>query len=93
VSHWQIGDVRITKFVEKEFAGSVHRFSLLDAIPEACKDIAWLTGKRVTGKEGKQWNGHRVPLLLSDQRRGRSILMPTVRASTIPALAKRASPR
>lgn len=33
VSHWQIGDVRITKFVEKEFSGSVHRFLLLDAIP------------------------------------------------------------
>jgi glyoxylase-like metal-dependent hydrolase (beta-lactamase superfamily II) len=42
VSHWQIGDVRISKFVEKEFAGSVHRFLLLDATPEACKDIEWL---------------------------------------------------
>jgi hypothetical protein len=42
VSHWQIGDVRITKFVEKEFAGSVHRFLLLDAAPAACKDIEWL---------------------------------------------------
>jgi glyoxylase-like metal-dependent hydrolase (beta-lactamase superfamily II) len=42
VSQWQVGDVRITKFVEKEFAGSVHRFLLLDATPEACKDIAWL---------------------------------------------------
>ena len=42
VSHWQIGDVRITKFVEKEFAGSVHRFLLLDATPAACKDIEWL---------------------------------------------------
>ena len=36
---WQIGDVRITKFVEEEFAGSVHRFLLLDATPEACKEI------------------------------------------------------
>jgi hypothetical protein len=42
VSHWQIRDVRISKFVEQEFAGSVHRFLLLDAIPEACKDIEWL---------------------------------------------------
>ena len=42
MSHWQIGDVRITKFVEKEFTGNVHRFLLLDASPEACKDIEWL---------------------------------------------------
>ena len=42
MNHWQIGDVRITKFVEKEFAGSVHRFLLLDATPAACKDIEWL---------------------------------------------------
>ena len=42
MSHWQIGDVRIFKFVEKEFTGSVHRFLLLDATPEACKDIEWL---------------------------------------------------
>jgi hypothetical protein len=34
VSHWQIGDVRISKFVEKEFAGNVHRFLLLDATPK-----------------------------------------------------------
>jgi hypothetical protein len=34
VSHWQIGDVRISKFVEKEFAGIVHRFLLLDATLE-----------------------------------------------------------
>ena len=42
MSHWQIGDVRITKFVEKEFAANVHRFLLLEATPEACKDIEWL---------------------------------------------------
>ena len=42
VSQWQIGDIRITKFVEKEVAGSVHRFLLLDATPEACKEIEWL---------------------------------------------------
>ena len=37
VSQWQIGDVRITKFVEKEFAGSVHRFLLLDATQKPAK--------------------------------------------------------
>ena len=42
MTRWQIGDVRISKFVEKEFAGSVHRFLLLEATPEASKDIAWL---------------------------------------------------
>ena len=42
MSHWQIGDVRISKFVEKEFVGSVHRFLLLDATPEACQEIEWL---------------------------------------------------
>ena len=42
MSQLQVGDVRITKFVEKEFAGSVHRFLLLDATPAACKDIEWL---------------------------------------------------
>ncbi len=42
MNHWQIGDVRISKFVEKEFTGSVHRFLLLDATPESCKDIEWL---------------------------------------------------
>ena len=42
MNHWQIGDVRISKFVEKEFAGNVHRFLLLDATPGACKEIEWL---------------------------------------------------
>ena len=42
MSHWQIGDVRISKFVEKEATGSVQRFLLLDATPESCKDIEWL---------------------------------------------------
>lgn len=42
MNHWQIGDVRVSQFVEKEFAGSVHRFLLLDATPEACKEIEWL---------------------------------------------------
>ena len=42
MSHWQIGEVRISKFVEKEFSGTVHRFLLLDATPEACKKIEWL---------------------------------------------------
>jgi hypothetical protein len=40
--HWQIGDVRISRFVEKEFTGKVHRFLLLDATPESCKNIDWL---------------------------------------------------
>jgi glyoxylase-like metal-dependent hydrolase (beta-lactamase superfamily II) len=42
MSSWQIGDVRITKIVERESTGSIHRFLLLDATPEACKEIAWL---------------------------------------------------
>jgi glyoxylase-like metal-dependent hydrolase (beta-lactamase superfamily II) len=48
VSHWQIGDVRITKFVEKEFSGSVHRFLLLDATPESCHAIEWLKPDFIT---------------------------------------------
>ena len=42
MSHWQIGDVRISKFVEKEVTGIVQRFLLLDATSEACKEIEWL---------------------------------------------------
>jgi hypothetical protein len=34
VSHWQIGDVHITKFVEKDFPGSVRRFHIAGAKPE-----------------------------------------------------------
>ena len=30
------------QFLEKEFAGSVHRFLLLDDTPEAFKEIEWL---------------------------------------------------
>ncbi len=50
MSHWQIGDVRISKFVEKEATGSVQRFLLLDATPEACKDIEWLKPGFMTEK-------------------------------------------
>jgi hypothetical protein len=31
VSDWQIGDILISKFVEKEFTGNVYRFLLSDA--------------------------------------------------------------
>ena len=41
--HWQIGDVRISKYVEKEFTGNVYRFLIPDATPESCKQIEWLT--------------------------------------------------
>ena len=50
MSHWQVGDVRISKFVEKESTGSVHRFLILDATPEACKDIEWLKPGFMTEK-------------------------------------------
>jgi glyoxylase-like metal-dependent hydrolase (beta-lactamase superfamily II) len=42
MTSWQIGDVRVTKFVEREGVGSIHRFLLLDATPEACQPIHWL---------------------------------------------------
>ncbi len=50
MSHWKIGDVRISKFAEKEFTGVVHRFLLLDATPESCKDIEWLKPGFMTEK-------------------------------------------
>lgn len=39
---WQIGDVRVTKFVELEINGSIHQFLLPEATPEDCKEIDWL---------------------------------------------------
>ena len=33
MSHWQIGDVRISKFVEREFSENVHRFLLFCWMP------------------------------------------------------------
>ena len=58
MSHWQIGDVRISKFVEKEFAGSVHRFLLLDATPEACKEIEWLKPNFMTENDELRLSVH-----------------------------------
>jgi len=42
VTYWQIGNVRVSKFVEKEFTGNVHRFLIPDATPESCKQMDWL---------------------------------------------------
>ena len=36
---WQIGDVRVTKFVELEIKGSIHEFLLPEATPGACQQI------------------------------------------------------
>ena len=58
MSYWQIGDVRITKFVEKEMLGSVHRFLLLDATPEACKEIEWLKPNFMTENDELRLSVH-----------------------------------